>query len=93
MKFTLLIAVHKCGLSKKNFFGLWQRKNRELENNYTIFEKCFVNPFHGQTIKENFFSDGKSRGPLLARVKCVESGIVLLRFFAFITLDINEKGV
>ena len=32
----------------------------------TIFETC-PKAFHGQKIKVNFFFDGKSKGPLLAR--------------------------
>ena len=51
---------------QKSFFGLLRRKRRELENNLNIFETCVLNPFNGQKIKESFFSDGKSRGPLLA---------------------------
>ena len=90
VKFTLLIAVHKCGLSKKNFFGLWQRKNRELENNYTIFEKCFVNPFHGQTIKENFFLTG-SREDALSESKVYWIRNSFVEIFCFHNLRYKWK--
>ena len=42
----------------KIIFDLWRRKKRELENNWTIFETCALNPFHGQKVKENFFPTG-----------------------------------
>ena len=48
----------------KIIFGLWRRKKRELENHYTIFETCVLDPFRGQKVKENLFS----RGLLIVRV-------------------------
>lgn len=59
MKFALSIA--KVAKLKFNF-GLWQRRNRELENNMNNFKTCVLNPFRGQ----NMFLVAKSRGPLIA---------------------------
>ena len=46
--------------SQKSFLACVDAKKKKKlsENNYTIFEICILNPFHGQKINENFFPTG-----------------------------------
>ena len=60
----------KGGLTKNHFWLVATQKNS--------VKGRVLNPFLGQKIKEKPFSDGKSRGPLLARAAL---NIVLLLFF------------
>ena len=44
---------------QKSFLACGHTKKKiELENNWTIFDTCVPNPFHGHKIKEKFFSTG-----------------------------------
>ena len=52
------IAVHTGVLAKNHFWLVATQKKKELENYWTIFETCVLNPFHGQKVKEHFFPTG-----------------------------------
>ena len=66
LKFTLSIAIHRGGLAKNHFWLAATQKKRIGEQLNYFWNMC-PKPFLWTKIKENFFSDEKSRGPLLAR--------------------------
>ena len=66
VKFILSIAVHMGVLAKNHFWPVATRKNRIGEQLNYFWNIC-PKPFYGKKIKENFFTVGKTRGPLLAR--------------------------
>ena len=67
VKITLSIVVYTGGLAKNHFWLVATRKKRIREQpNY--FRNMCPKPFSRAKNKGKFFLDGKSRGPLLARV-------------------------
>ena len=60
------IAVHTGVLAKNHIWPVATRKKR-IGEQLNYIGKCVLNPLHRQKRKENFFSDGRSRGPLLAK--------------------------
>ena len=67
VKMTLSIAVYTGGLAKNHFWLVATRKKRIREQpNY--FRNMCPKPFSWAKNKGKLFLDGKSRGPLLARV-------------------------
>ena len=52
---------------QKSCLACGNSKKENWRTNKPIFETRALNPFHGQKTKDKFFSDGKSRGQLLAR--------------------------
>ena len=67
LKFTLSIAVHGGGLAKNHFWLVATQKKRIGEQLNYFWNMC-PKPFSWAKNKRKLFSDGKSRGPLLARV-------------------------
>ena len=67
LKFTLSIAVHRGGLAKNHFWLVATQKKRIGEQLNYFWNMC-PKPFSWAKNKRKLFSDGKSRGPLLARV-------------------------
>ena len=67
LKFTLWIAVHRGGLAKNHFWLVATQKKRIGEQLNYFWNMC-PKPFSWAKNKRKLFSDGKSRGPLLARV-------------------------
>ena len=67
LKLTLSIAVHRGGLAKNDFWLVAKQKKRIGEQLNYFLNMC-PKPFSWAKNKRKLFSDGKSRGPLLARV-------------------------
>ena len=67
VKFTLSIAVHTGVLAKNRFWLVTTQKKRIGEQLNYFWNMC-PKPFSWAKNKRNFFSVGKLRGPLLARV-------------------------
>ena len=67
LKFTLSIAVHRGGLAKNHFWLVATQKKRIGEQLNYFWNMC-PKLFSWAKNKRKLFSDGKSRGPLLARV-------------------------
>ena len=66
LKFTLSIAFHRGGLAKNNFWLVATQKKRIGEQLNYFWNMC-PKRFSWAKKKRKLFSDGKSRGPLLAR--------------------------
>ena len=66
VKFTLSIAVHRGGLAKNHFWLVATQKER-IGEQLNYFWNMWPKPFSWAKNKRELFSDGKSRGPLLAR--------------------------
>ena len=84
LKFTLSIAVHTGGLAK-NYFWLvaTQKKKKKIGEQLNYLWNMCPKPFSWTKNKRKLFSDGKSRGALLARAALnlsasSESGILFL---------------
>ena len=67
VKFTLLIAVHRSGLGKNHFWLVAKQKKTRIGEQLNYFWNICSKSFSWAKIKRKYFSDGKSRGPLLAR--------------------------
>ena len=67
LKFTPSIAVHRGGLAKNHFWLVATQKKRIGEQLNDFWNMC-PKPFPWAKNKRKMFSDGKSRGPHLARV-------------------------
>ena len=65
LKLTLSIAVHTGGHAKNNFWLVAKQKKRIGEQLNYFWNMC-PKPFSWAKNKRKLFSDGKSRGPLLA---------------------------
>ena len=65
LKFTLSIAVHWSALAKNHFWHVATQKKRIGEQLNDFWNMC-PKPFSWAKNKKKLFSDGKSRGPLLA---------------------------
>ena len=67
MKITLSIAVYTGGLAKNHFWLVSTRKKRIRDQPNYFLNMC-PKPFSWAKNQGKLFLDGKSRGPLLARV-------------------------
>ena len=67
LKFTLSIAAHRGGLAKNHIWLVATQKKRIGEQINHFLNMCPKPWANGQKMKDKIFSDGKSRGPLLAR--------------------------
>ena len=67
MKITLSIAVYTGGLAKNHFWLVATRKMRIRDQPNYFLNMC-PKPFSWAKNQGKLFLDGKSRGPLLARV-------------------------
>ena len=67
LKLTLSIVVHRGGLAKNDFWLVATQKERIGEQLNYFWNMC-PKPFSRAKNKRKLFSDGRSRGPLLARV-------------------------
>ena len=65
LKLTLSIAVHRGGLAKNDFWLVVKQKKKIGEQLNYFWNMC-PKPFSWTKNKRKLFSDGKSRGPLLA---------------------------
>ena len=67
LKFTLSVAVHRGGLAKNHFWLVTTQKER-IGEQLNYYRNICPKPFSWAKNKRKLFSDGKSKGPLLARV-------------------------